>query len=78
VLHNGDVLLGGIPSSGEESLAGPEVNFVFRLERLSSELKQERICSAAAAHKLKGLLPTNLAGDYPLSGFEGRFPVYTF
>ena len=34
VIHHGLVTIGGIPSLGEDSLAGPEVNFVFRLERL--------------------------------------------
>jgi len=31
VLHRGKVYLGGAASLGEESLSGPEVNFVFRM-----------------------------------------------
>ena len=78
VVHHGDVLLGGMPSSGEESLAGPEVNFVFRLERLSSELKIPTIASAAAARQLDPQLPCAGAGEHPLQGFEGEHQVFRF
>lgn len=78
VVHHGRVFLGGIPSSGEESLAGPEVNFVFRQEKLAGELKRERLASAAASELLRNLLPGESAGDHPLPGFPGKYPFYTF
>lgn len=78
VVHHGRVLLGGMPSSGEESLAGPEVNFVFRQEKLAGELRQERLASEAAVKQLGALLPTSPAGSHPLAGFEGTHPFYTF
>jgi adenylate cyclase len=78
VVHHGRVFLGGIPSSGEESLAGPEVNYVFRQEKLAGELKKERLASAAASELLKPLLPGESAGQHPLPGFPGTFPFFTF
>ena len=78
VLHHGEVMIGGIPSSGEDSLAGPDVNLIFRLERLASELKLSRIASAAAAQKLGGLVTATPAGEHPLLGFDGQYAVFTF
>ncbi|MBL9137440.1 MAG: adenylate/guanylate cyclase domain-containing protein [Verrucomicrobiales bacterium] len=78
VVHHGRVFLGGIPSSGEESLAGPEVNFVFRQEKLAGELRRERLASAAASELLKPLLPAEAAGEHSLPGFPGKFSFFTF
>lgn len=78
VLHYGQIMIGGIPSSGEDSLAGPEVNLVFRLERLSSELRLLRIASAPAVDQLGTLVTPQPAGHHPLPGFPGTHPVFTF
>jgi adenylate cyclase len=78
VLHHGEVMIGGIPSSGEDSLAGPEVNLIFRLERLASELKLLRLASASAVQKLGGRLTATPAGEHPVHGFDGRYAVFTF
>ncbi len=78
VIHHGRVLMGGIPSSGEESLAGPEVNFIFRQEKLAGELKQMRLASAAAAGQLGPLVPMTELGAHPLAGFEGRHVFHSF
>jgi adenylate cyclase len=78
VLHHGQVFMGGAPSMGEESLSGPEVNFVFRMEKLAGTLKQPRLMSEAAVGKLGANLPGQSIGDHPLSGFEGVFPFSTF
>ena len=37
-LHFGLVAIGGVPSMGEESLMGKDVNFVFRMEKLAASL----------------------------------------
>ena len=78
VLHQGEIAMGGVPSMGEESLSGPEVNFVFRMEKLAGSLKYSNLMSEAAAAKLAGRLPTRPAGRHPLSGFEGEFAFLTF
>jgi adenylate cyclase len=78
VLHYGDVSMGGAASMGEESLSGPEVNFVFRMEKLAGSLKQLNMMSEAADGRLDGRILTQSAGRHPLSGFEGEFAFVIF
>jgi adenylate cyclase len=78
VLHHGDVSMGGGASMGEESLSGPEVNFVFRMEKLAGALKHSNFLSEAADARLGGRLPTQPAGKHQLSGFEGDYSFLTF
>src|SRR4030095_16730868 len=78
VIHHGRVLLGGLPSSGEESLGGPEVTYIFRQEKLAGSLQAARFASAAAAALLSPLLPITPVGDHPLPGFDGRHAFYEF
>ena len=77
VLHHGEVLLGGGGSLGEESLSGPEVIFVFRMEKLAGALGARCLLSEAAAQKLSGVLASRSAGEHTLAGFEGRFQLFT-
>ena len=72
VVHVGRVAIGGIASMGEESLMGYEVNLVFRLERLASELGEPRCITNAAHAQLGSLLPSRLLGEYELKGFDEK------
>ena len=76
VLHYGEVLVGGVGSAGEESLSGPEVNFVFRMEKVAGTNGMSILLSQSAADKLNDpeLQP---AGEYPVSGYQGEFKFYT-
>jgi len=76
-LHRGRVFLGGAASLGEESLSGPEVNFVFRMEKLTSKLGVTCLFSEAAAARLGDGAPLTALGQHSLDGFEGAFPFYT-
>ncbi len=78
IIHHGAVLFGGMPSSGEESLAGPEVNFIFRQEKLGAQLQAARCASEPAAHLLRAHLPCADLGRHPLPGFEGTFSFFSF
>jgi adenylate cyclase len=78
VLHYGEVSMGGAASMGEESLAGPEVNFVFRMEKLAGTLKRSNLMSDAAAARLSGHVRGEPAGGHALAGFEGQFAFFTF
>lgn len=78
VIHHGAVLMGGGPSLGEESLSGPEVNFVFRMEKLAAALHQPCLMSEAAAAGLRGQRSTVPAGSHPLPGFAGAFLFLSF
>ncbi len=72
VLHFGSVAIGGIPSLGEESLVGPEVNLVFRLEKLAASLRVPRGLSDMAKAKLEQLVPARALGEHELKGFQKR------
>jgi len=78
VFHHAIVSMGGAGSMGEESLSGPEVSFVFRMEKLAGGLKLSNLMSEAAGSRLKGLLPGKPAGRHALAGFDGQFSFLTF
>jgi adenylate cyclase len=75
-LHFGFVAIGGVPSMGEESLMGKEVNFVFRMEKLAGSLGIDLLTSAAGNAKLKSLMKFEPAGLHELKGFEGRHEFF--
>src|SRR5438105_992839 len=70
-LHFGFVAIGGVPSMGEESLMGKDVNFVFRMEKLAGSLGISLLTSAAGKSKLGSLMKYEPAGAHELKGFEG-------
>ena len=78
ILHHGNISYGGLAANyGEESLMGPEVNFIFRSEKVAGELGVSFCFSAAAQALLTGLLPLEaIPGDYELKGFPGRFQFF--
>ena len=78
VLHYGRVFTGGVTSSGVERLFGPEINFIFRMERLASQLGQTRLLSDAAQARLKADMSASNVGQHAMSGFEGQFSIFTF
>src|SRR4029077_11794623 len=65
-LHFGLVAIGGVPSMGEESLMGKDVNFVFRMEKLAGSLGILLLTSAAGKNKLGSLIQTEPAGAHEL------------
>jgi len=78
VVHHGRVALGGGASMGEESLMGPEVNFVFRLEKLAGSHGVSFCLSESAAGQLGGVLATTaVPGEHELKGFAAKQRVYT-
>lgn len=78
VLHYGPTVFGGAPSLGEESLAGPEVNFTFRMEKLASMLGFAALLSEPAAQKLPAARAAALERTHPLQGFQGEHKFFTF
>jgi adenylate cyclase len=77
VLHNGMVAVGGMPSMGEESLMGKDVNFVFRMEKLAGSLGIPLLTSATANAKLASFLKAEPAGSHELKGFEGKYDFFS-
>ncbi len=76
-LHFGLVAIGGVPSMGEESLMGKDVNFVFRMEKLAGSRKILVLTSAAGKDKLGSLIKTEPAGAHELKGFEGKHEFFS-
>src|SRR6266508_2390478 len=76
-LHFGPVAIGGVPSMGEESLMGKDVNFVFRMEKLAGSLGISLLTSAAGKDKLGALIKCEPAGAHELKGFEGKHEFYS-
>ena len=76
-LHFGLVAIGGVPSMGQESLMGKDVNFVFRMEKLAASLGISLVTSAAGKAKLGSLIKTEPAGVHELKGFEGMHEFFT-
>lgn len=78
VLHWGMLGIGGTPTLGEESLLGPEVNFVFRLEKVAASQQVSNLMSASAQQLLSPVMATREAGRHPLVGFPGEHAVFSF
>jgi len=76
-LHFGLVAIGGVPSMGEESLMGKDVNFVFRMEKLAGSLGILLLTSAAGKEKLGSLMQCEPAGAHELKGFEGKHEFFS-
>jgi adenylate cyclase len=76
-LHFGLVAIGGVPSMGEESLMGKDVNFVFRMEKLAGSLGISLLTSAAGKDKLGSLIKCESAGAHELKGFEGKHESFS-
>ena len=57
---------------GEEDLSGPEVNFVFRMEKLASALFRPAIASRCVCEALEGQFEFEPLGSHPLAGFPGE------
>jgi len=73
VVHYGSVTFGGAATLGEERMMGPEVNFIFRLEKLAAQLGLPFCLSHAAHDRLASLVPSAaVEGEYELKGSPGR------
>jgi class 3 adenylate cyclase len=64
-------------AGGANNLSGPEVIYVFRMEKVSSSLKTDTILSEAAAKALGSAYACKPLGEHPLDGFAGTHPLYT-
>jgi adenylate cyclase len=73
VMHLGQVLFGGAASLSEECLMGPEVNFLFRMEKVAGAARAPILFSDAARADLERLIPCEpLPGEHELKGFSGK------
>ncbi len=76
VLHVGDIILGGVGTTGEESLAGPEVNFAFRMEKVAGTNGISILVSQAAADALGDYFEKGEPRSFMVPGFAGEHVFY--
>lgn len=79
IVHHAGLSVGGAAGSGEENLMGPEVNFLFRVEKIAGSAGVAFCCSDAA----RALLATQLAlepipGRHELKGFPGSYEFFAW
>lgn len=74
VVHRGPAVMGSVPTMAELNLHGPQVNFVFRMEKLAGGWKEPVLFSEPAWERLgtQGWM----AHESEVEGFEGRFRFY--
>ncbi|NBR85294.1 MAG: adenylate/guanylate cyclase domain-containing protein [Verrucomicrobia bacterium] len=77
VLHHGQVRMDSSLAQGEDNLIGPQVNFVFRMEKVCGSLKQFCLLSESAAHQLQPYFELTAQGSHTLGGFTGEHPMYS-
>ncbi|MBL9132133.1 MAG: FHA domain-containing protein [Verrucomicrobiaceae bacterium] len=77
VLHHGATVLGSVPTMSELNLHGPEVNFVFRMEKVAAALGQRMLFSEKAVQAMQAESEVVLAGERPVEGYPGAYKFYT-
>jgi class 3 adenylate cyclase len=77
-VHYGEAFSGGSMASGVERFFGPQVNFVYKLERLASALSASCLLSPSAHYMLQCKLDTAPLGDHEVPGFPGTFSFHGF
>jgi class 3 adenylate cyclase len=78
VTHLGSVMLGGVSVGEEQRISGPEVHFVFPMEKLAGSLGEARLLSEAAGKRLATFVDARDVGSHSLHGFESQFRFYAF
>jgi adenylate cyclase len=78
VVHCGPVLVGGMPSNFEDALLGPEVNFIFRVEKVAGALGARRCLTEAAAERLGRQLTVESLGTHSIKDFSEAHGLFTF
>ncbi|HSH95366.1 MAG TPA: adenylate/guanylate cyclase domain-containing protein [Roseimicrobium sp.] len=78
ILHYGAITVDSALHTGKNSLIGPEVNFIFRMEKIAGGLGVECMATAGAAKELQGLGELTPLGEHTLKGFEGTHPAFAF
>ena len=77
VLHFGAAMLGTVPTMNELNLHGPEVNFVFRVEKVAATQKQNILFTEAAMKRMAAENEVRLVSECPVEGFSAPYKFYT-
>lgn len=78
VVHHAKVTYGGMALLGEESFYDPEVNYLFRIEKVASSLKLPFILSEQAGKRLSHLMNLKaVPGTHAVKDFDGEHRFHT-
>jgi class 3 adenylate cyclase len=77
VVHFGQVRVDSAVAAGEDNLIGPEVNFVFRMEKLCGSLQQFCLFSEPAATHMQEFTEIFPEGAHSLKGFQGEHSFFS-
>jgi adenylate cyclase len=77
VLHFGAAMLGTVPTMNELNLHGPEVNFVFRVEKVAATQKKNILFTEAAVIRMVAEKEVQLVCECTVEGFSKIYPFYT-
>ncbi|WP_395748049.1 FHA domain-containing protein [Prosthecobacter sp.] len=77
VLHFGAAMLGTVPTMNELNLHGPEVNFVFRVEKVAASQKQNTLLTEAAVKRMAAENEVRFVHEGPVEGFSKPSKFYT-
>lgn len=69
VIHLGEVTSSGSPAGSELGMLGPDVNLLFRMEKLAGDLTYSFLASKAAANRLQESFTLCSLGSYKFKGF---------
>lgn len=76
-LHFGPVEIGTIPLLKEPTLHGPEIDFVFQMEKIAATQQQSILFSEAAVRRLSADAEVRLVCESPVQGFTKPAKFYT-
>lgn len=77
VIHYAHVRMDSSLQQGEDNLIGPQVNFVFRMEKVCGALNQFCLLSEASATELQPYFEMTAQGAHALGGFQGEHNMYS-
>ena len=77
VLHFGSAMLGTVPTMNELNLHGPEVNFVFRVEKVAATQKQNVLFTEAAVKRMAAEKEVRFVSECLVEGFSSPYKFYT-
>ena len=66
-----------VPTMKELNLHGPEVNFVFRVEKVAAVQKQNILFTEAAVKRMEAEKEVRLVCECAVEGFSKTYPFYT-
>jgi adenylate cyclase len=79
IVHHGTVAIGGAAAHGEEYLLGPEVNFIFRVEKVAASAGAAFCFTEAAYRRLGATIDLEpIPGRHELKGFPGDYEIFAW